>query len=856
VRSLRFHNSLRTNHFEVQNRLDGLEERFRINHRDGLADALRERLDDLARISSKWHPEILHLLLELSDQPTQKSVLEDLDDLIEPEPEAPTPLKWASIAKEDGWKNDPDLWKTPDFSEGSEDELYQDADSVSSVDNISASGADLERKLQAVIVEPHDHAKRNKIRETQEWRWAGKASDPNRRTHKKALSTLQVCREVLFMLNGLSTDLFPQVGVANPNYQMSGVQWETYKALITSFAEMGRRLGVLRDFSKLTLHSAPVQVFQDCVTRSLDEFGRQVTGIESRLIDPQEDVVVSLPAVQEEVRGLAEPLYCVSDIISKLQESSNQGPFYHLELLFDQIGISQGTGKPEVYKFLGRIFFDCFQLYLRPIRLWMAEGELVPGDKIFFVSELSTPVALNDVWQKQYRLRRSQDGSLHAPKFLHPAANKIFTAGKGVVVLKHLGKYEGASDASSLVDESAFDFDSISATADLDFAPFGELFETAFDRWVETKHKPVSTTLKNALFDSCGLWTALNATECLYFMSDGALADTFCSALFKKLDCLNQGWRDRYALSALAQEIYSTKVDPHRLSVVIGAEGQRLPATTARDFVRKCLPEISLAYNLRWPVQMILTRESLERYKIVFTFHLQLRRAHHMLHKRRLLANDATDGENWPERSAYYCVRSKLLWFCNTFRTYLTSLVLAPNWDALRSDLKAAQDVDAMIDIHTAFTKRVVHEGCLGSKLQPILECVLDILDLTISLEKAHALAAAREAEEMQELSRLSVMSSPPKSPPKRKGLPDDSDNDEDGEDLSSFAEVRARSNETSFGVTLRDINAAYEKHLKFVTDGLRSVARATGDAAAMKWDILAQMLEAGYKSGKFHEWS
>ena len=41
-------------------------------------------------------------------------------------------------------------------------------------------------------------------------------------------------------------------------------------------------------------------------------------------------------------------------------------------------------------------------------------------------------------------------------------------------------------------------------------------------------------------------------------------------------------------------------------------------------------------------------------------------------------------------------------------------------------------------------------------------------------------------------------------------------------------------------------IRADFARHLKFMCGGLRGVARASGNAAAGKWDMLAEMLEQG----------
>lgn len=854
---MRHNNFLRTNQFDVENRLNGLEETFRIKNREGLADALRERLDRLATSPARWHPEILHLLLELSDQPLRNTRLEDLDDLKEPETEPAPPLRWEDIAREDGWAEDLDLWKRIDYSDESDSGIYEDHWSESdNTDEQSSSGETLWRahKAEDLIVEPQDGSRLQAIRDAQHWRLGPQRADGDTRPHKVAVTELQVIREVLFMLRGYKTSLFPIDSTPDFTYQLPGVSWVTYRALINSLAEMGRKVNILRDFSRRRQSAPHFQVFQDSVLRSLHSFDEKVTTIESRIILLEQDVVISLMAVSDELKASLDPLVPLSEIIQQLQRSTH-GAFQHLELLFTEIGNAQVSGRRSTYEFLGRIFFDCFRHYLRPIQQWMQHGQLIPGDKIFFVSQSATHVPMNEVWANQFRLRRTSDGTVYAPDFLHASVDKIFTSGKSIVILKHLGKYEPVVPSVSEASEPAFDFESVFSD-DLELAPFSELFDSAFERWIRSKYQTTSAMLKDVLFQSCGLWASLEAMQLLYFMSDGSLADTLCGSIFKKLDTLSRAWGDRYTLTSIAQEVYSSSLDVHHLFVTVSHRGQRLPAVTARDSVRKYLPEITLVYNVRWPVQMILTGESLAHYKAVFTLLLQLRRAHYMLNRRRFQPSLVPDAENWGDLCRYYSIRSKLLWFCNTFLTYLSSLVLAPNCEMLRDGLSTAYDVDAMIEVHLAFTKRVSYEACLGAKLEPIRECILDILDLTIQLDKAYAVYALKEAEEMQEISRLSLISSPARPPlrgtPLRTGTagtrrPTDTSDDED----SDGADPQARDEdpgfeEKPFKERIREIQDNFEKHLKFVSDGLRAVSRATGDPAAAKWDILAEMLEAG----------
>ena len=92
--------------------------------------------------------------------------------------------------------------------------------------------------------------------------------------------------------------------------------------------------------------------------------------------------------------------------------------------------MAQLTGTRDTCEFLARIFGECFNVYLRPIRHWMDEGNLLAGNELFFVSEESSNVPLSNTWQGRFKLRKTTDGRLHAPKFLQPAADKISMLGR------------------------------------------------------------------------------------------------------------------------------------------------------------------------------------------------------------------------------------------------------------------------------------------------------------------------------------------------------------------------------------------------------------------------------------------
>ncbi|KAK3904293.1 Spc98 family-domain-containing protein [Staphylotrichum tortipilum] len=856
VRTLRTHTFTRTNHFDVEARLRGLEEHFSVVGRDGLAQALRDRLDALAPHRNQTSPEILHLLLELADQPAQKSKLSDLDALVEPEEDAPPPLTWRDIAREDGWKNERDIWRFVDYAPGSSDEEEADIASEVSLETLTtASSAEdsCQRTAADLAIQPQGDDLLKQIEQAQSWRYASSV-DVDGQPTKVPISTLQFLREALFMIAGLETSLFDQHCTPIAKYQLQGVSWDAHKALATLFAECGRKLAPLRAFSKAKEESPLLQVFQNCLQKALRSLDLLLSSIQGRFVAIKEDVVVSLIGVLEELGPTLSPLYDLAAIVRRLQEERNPHAFRYLELLDDAVGMAQLQGSQATFKLLGTIFFDCFQVYLKPIRLWMEEGKLVPGDRTFFVSESQTKLPLQQIWKGQFNLRRTPEGNLHAPRFLNPAIQRIFTAGQSIVVLQHMKRHESTKKYRAST-EPKMDLETVCPPG-LELAPFSELFGAAFQAWIQSKHHTAAATLRELLFSSYGLSESLDALEHIYLMSDGARADAFASSVFRHLDTLSSSWRDRFTLTEIAQEAFSACVDSYRLSAEVDPRAVTYHGTAAADArasVRHSLPAIRLKYRLSWPVQIIVPDEAIRSYQTIFTFQLQARRALSVLHRRPV---PSPPHSTTPAMARYYHLRTRLLWFCTTLTTYLTTLVLAPNTSLLRAALRDSAGVDDMVAAHGAFVARVTAEALQGQRLRPILEAVLDVFDLAVRLADAQAVEMARAREEEMEVSRLSVMSSPFKASTGRRGggarrrvreEEEEEDGDGDGEEGGWMA-GRGDGEGRPHGVVMRELLGDFERHLRFVVEGLRGVARASREEAAAKWDLLAEMLEVGIK--------
>jgi gamma-tubulin complex component 5 len=295
-------------------------------------------------------------------------------------------------------------------------------------------------------------------------------------------------------------------------------------------------------------------------------------------------------------------------------------------------------------------------------------------------------------------------------------------------------------------------------------------------------------------------------------------------------------WNHSRALTSFAQEAFAAHLDTTRLSVSLATTGLAFGAhdETPRGLVRRRLAGIRPHYQLSWPIEMIILPEAIPRYQAVFTLLLQLRQATCALGDERmlLLPYHEEPQSRCAQNPGYFLLRAKMLWFCTTIRSYLTTLVLAPACMQLREALRQAEDVDAIISVHVAFAARVFDEACLGSKLDPIREAMIDIFELAVRLNRAvHRLNKPEQAH--KEWSN---------------------DEDDDGgvgvdvTDESGRQKVKLQRDrdDKPLAQILREIKDELERQVRFVVVGLRGVARSTSGGAAAKWDLLAQMLETG----------
>ncbi|KAL9084520.1 MAG: hypothetical protein Q9165_008023 [Trypethelium subeluteriae] len=817
-------------------KLDGLDEKFCVLNNERLADSLRTRLTKLDRLSYRWKPEILSLLLNLSDRPVEKARIEDLD-LPRPS-ESPQSLTWAKIVAEDPLTEE-DIWDEPNYGEESSDDAHSlDGEETSGVvretpPSTIAEDEPLEAAERHVVLP--DHAGLEAVEKSQFWRQT-----------TQQITELQAIRECLFMLSGLATHLFSldehDASVQyNSQYSIEHISTPTLNHLLSQFAKIGSVLNKLRQRLHTKISIPLLQTFHYAIERRLQQFQQSLARIEERFVDPSGSVVVSLQATLSEVQSNVSCLLQLAELLDRIPLEMDSPHHSCLEHLYTQACDSQMLGNAKSFAFFTQLFFECLQTYLGLVRLWIEDGEIDSDDKTFFVCVASEDCNLSRLWSSQYKLRESTHGNIYAPAFMQSTARKIFNAGKSVAFLKAIGNREPLRfDPSERASTPGLNFESVlGENAGVSITPFAEVFSIAYERWVRHLHHSSVKELHKQLDQRCGLWRTLDAFEYIYFSKDGAVFLDFSVSIFKRLQRRKGVWNDRFLLTDLVQTIFGVvpTIDVQRISV--RTRSSRNLATSAGGF--SDLPAFVVDYAYPWPIMNIIRKPTLVTYQQVFSLLLQVLFAEWSL-GRLVLPSPALNVST----KLAYSLRHRLLWFVNAFHAYITETVLASSTARMRAGLANAEDIDAMIEIHQKYVERLTAQCLLTQNLEPIYQSIMSMLELCVTFSQAQYTESIKLTRGE---SRQPFDSSPEdhtqdrrtsRQREQRNGKQDENSDEEDEDDQGKKDEIESQQ-ALPYLESLRQMLKQFDELHHFITAGLRGVSRARGEPS---WQVLAEKLE------------
>ena len=842
--------SSRVNQFHVRDRLDGLVEKARILNNDPLADALHHRLVELSTRSSRWTPEVLSLLLDLSDRPVHDTKIEDLV-LLEP-PSLPTALTWSDILADDPLDGKDDIWNNVDFAaDDSDEEVVLEADELDVAEPIPDTNwlnfDSTEARLDDLI-QPQDDGALREIMDAQFWRQQAVTSTIEQlgpdRAPLMTLTELQAVRETTLMLLGLPTSIYTVNDRGNVSISSSIRIWhvshESIMDLLQCFAEIGGKLRKVRSWSGRKTAIPLEQRFQAAIESRLLEVDHGLNQMQVRFLKLQSLSSPSLLQLHDEACSISRFMQQVHDIVVKLESRpSAELSFDILEHLFDRTCANQSTGDEDGYEYMAKLFLECFQTYLRPIRRWMEMGLLSNQEQAIFISKSQEDVPLDSLWRDQYHLIHDTNAKLHAPRFLHVKAKRIFNTGKSVIFLRNLG-YEERSGEESL-NARAMTYESVCQPAESGMvSPFAELFDMAFDAWITGSHHSASLILHTKLESECGLQRSLDALEHIYFFRNGALSTNVAFKLFERIDRGGLQWSDSFALTELLHEAFHATacIDLESLGV------RSVKNVTGKDPLRVkrsmgALEDLQITYSLPWPIANIIPVKSLKIYARIFVFLLQIHRAKYLLQMRRLPRSASPTVDK--DILHLYGLHHRLLWFTDIMLSYITDMVLSASTVDMRMDIGRAEDVDTMIVVHEAYLSLLQDRCFLTEQNSPIHQAIISLLDLTVLFSDVQSLCISR-TEETHGVSRALNMT----RTVRHQSVHSDSDEDEDNNQLDTAGEHSPFKPEFANTDRLGSMSDTFGQLHGYISTAVHALSKANSVPC---WEMLSSSLAVGVRN-------
>ncbi|KAF1812183.1 hypothetical protein P152DRAFT_458587 [Eremomyces bilateralis CBS 781.70] len=828
VRNLRSHSFVRPSQFETKNAVDGLVEKFQVLGRDDLADALGQCLGDLTAWNSKWTPEYLALLLELSQDPVRKGQVKET--LHERALTLPLRIDWKNIIAKSRQK---EIWEDIDYAAQSSDD--EEEETMSEPEQKPRTAQELPEDdiidLASYVVPVDETAHLSLF-----------SPFPKDETFapqtQRVLLPPQVVPEIFFireslsMLHGLPTSLYfvrietkknVSVQLSGPPIFFESATVETCKSLSRAFADLGASINVVRTWHEGGGSIPWLEAFQDETRAVIRSFDASITQIEQGLLRTTSERLISALSVLDSAREAAR----VPVLFSRIAGASivRPGQFSRLDGLYDMTCQCQITEPPEVFQRLATTLHRCLEVYLRPVQRWVFHGEWDDENRVSFLRTDMIGTSFNTTPTSQFR-GGDNIRNYHTPTSIRPEAPKFFhqisllkaitNAGLAVQFLKRLGY---TRDDGRLPRHESITL--IPFHGGADFIPLELRVEDALQKWTSEATTGSQTRLYEAVVHGRSFMRYVDGLHAVFLATDKSAFAEFSDAVILAIRQAPAGMLTDSAITALAQN-YLGQVPP--------VDGWRIKIYFPKEAEHRNLVEISrfeLQYKLPWYVQNVVQHQAIEAFQRIFSLLLLMSFAKTSIEQQQISfrTRSCPHGPSCAFCTRLSALRHRFLVFLGIFASYVTVTVLEPAIAGLRNDISTCARFDVLCELYDKFAD-TVESRCLASeKLRPIFEAMEAILVVGIRIPGLRATHLGREGTVSAQRGT-------------GRYIPGDSDSDAD-EDL--FDEFPNGDNEKDVDGTVRTLQEEFGRRIRFAVAGLHGIGRAGDDST---WSLLAARLE------------
>jgi gamma-tubulin complex component 5 len=717
-RKIRHHSYGRTNQFDVEERLTGLEEKFQILDHDDLSDAIHARREELRNHQEQWIPDVLDFVIRMSKEPLTVDSLAALQ-AVELEDLVTLKLKWADVERDDPIDRRDRIWRQPDFSDSSEDEgLSSSAPSSPASPQKTDTASD---GVDATPLEPIAAAA--VLDDFQNTMMSTKS------TNQQDITEIQTIREVLHMLQDLPTALFQRNGSQirpNPDLSVSHMSRTALESVLSQAILVWRLVTPLRSWSLDGAAIPHTNVLTACVADVVHRFDESMADHHREILKRQlNGGVCSLLEIMDNFRDEGRTVLAVAQYVSSIK---NADSVTMLEVLFEQVCYTQLCGNIRAFELLVAVFCKMLAVYCQPLAQWIEHGIWSEREGQRFVQRTTGGSDKSQLWHAWFIY--TSEGPERLPSFLQPFARSIFVAGKTMAFVNALKMDESQQQARSTVSSAMAKVMETMGSCQRDtVAPFGPTLLDAFSDYVNTSLNTATTDLQHLFAKHCDLLEMLDATSHLYLSLSPRATSDIDNHLFDLVDRGRSSWNDQYVVADVLAEAFQHMTCVDAASIGVQAESMHASAVRDQRDSVKILEKLALTYRLPWPIANIMSTDTMASYRRVSLMLAQIRRAKYVLEK---YAWPSLKKHSSSTKISPRGIVVSLLLFANMVHAHLMHCVITPMSVRMRTTMTGP--VDNMIVAHKSFTDSLERACLTARNLKVLRETLHSLLDLSINV--------------------------------------------------------------------------------------------------------------------------
>ncbi|RWS29834.1 gamma-tubulin complex component 2-like protein [Leptotrombidium deliense] len=409
------------------------------------------------------------------------------------------------------------------------------------------------------------------------------------------------------------------------------------------------------------------------------------------------------------------------------------------------------TGNMKASQFITKVTADTAKPYLNILDKWITEGCIDDPHKEFFIEDygcskeedLAIDCYDDSFWENRYSILSSR-----MPVFLSRFADKILKTGKYLSVIKQCGKE--LSDVPFLGEPLSYTVE-----------------DRVYAEKIDAAYTFASKQLLHLLLDECKLVSHLNSIKNYFFMDRGDFIVQFMDMaedeLIKEIDNIIPTRLESLLELAVRTSVLHT--NPHndnlgielldtsvlnQLSAIMskGSEGPSIDdyLSMSDPTVLRGYEALAFKYKVEWPLSLILHRESLGCYQLLFRHMFYCRFVERQLEivwKVNKTAKSQTL-KNLNNYAEAFCLRQKMLNFVQNLEYYMMFEVLEPRFHVFLEKVHTkVNSVDDMIKEHTSFYEGISRDCMLTQKnsLHYIVKILQLCVDFARYIQRNHQLA-------------------------------------------------------------------------------------------------------------------